>query len=186
MVYPETQNRLLRVLKSIPSKHNCSVIHVTHNWDEAYALANRIAVINKGSLVEVGNPQSVFEKPTTQFSAHLTGFQNILAGVATPTDNGSIVDLGHGIRVSSNVKANGVVFVCVRPEWISVDVQDGDNVLIGNVIDTFRERHGVRVLASVNGIEFTILSREDFVVGGKVSFQIPPNVIHLIASDQAT
>jgi molybdate/tungstate transport system ATP-binding protein len=184
MVDPETQTRLLLVLKRIPQRHNCSVMHVTHNWDEAYALANKVAVINMGKLVEVGTTKSVFEKPRTQFSARLTGFQNILSGVATATSSGSIIDLGHGIKVTTNAKAEGLVAVCVRPEWIVVDATEGDNVLTGNVIDTLRERHGIRIIAWVNGIEFTLLSRKEFSVGEKVTFQIPPEVVHIVDSEQ--
>ena len=184
MVDPETQARLLLVLKSIPKKHNCSIIHVTHDWDEAYALAHRVAVIDKGILVEVGDPQNVFERPATEFSARLTGFQNVLTGAATATSVGSLIHLDRGIELRASQRADGRVVVCVRPEWLKADAKEGDNLLTGSVIETLRERHGRRVIASVDGTEFTILSSKDFVVGDKITFQIPPGAIHLIASEK--
>jgi ABC-type sugar transport system ATPase subunit len=184
MVDPETQARLLLALKGIPKKHNCSIIHVTHNWDEAYALADRLAVIDGGTLVEVGDPEDVFERPATEFSARLTGFQNVLPGVATSTRDGSVVHLDCGIEIKANRRADGRVVACVRPEWLDADVQQGDNLLTGKVVETLRERHGRRVVASVDGTEFTLLSRRDFAVGEKITFGIPPEVVHLISSDE--
>ena len=162
MVDPETKSRLLIVLKNIPKNYNCSVMHVTHDWDETYSLADRIAVINKGRIVEVGNPESVFERPKSQFTAHLTGFQNIITGLATPSQSGSIVELDSRIRIISNTRANGNVYACVRPEWIMVGVAEGENILVGIVTDKLRERLGVRLLVSVGSVEFAMLARKEF------------------------
>lgn len=186
MADPETKNRLLIVLKSIPQKYNCSVVHVTHDWDEAYKLANRIAVINSGRIVEEGEPESIFERPKTRFTASLTGFQNIIAADAISEEDGSVLELVKGIRVRSSAKANGRVYACVRPEWISLDLDRKNNVLTGVVTETLRERAGVRLLVSVDGVEFAILAKSQVAVGERITFQIPSNALHLIPADCAT
>jgi molybdate/tungstate transport system ATP-binding protein len=184
MVDPETKSRLLVLLKGIPQKHDCPVMHVTHDWDETYALASRIAVINKGVIVEVGNPQSIFERPRSHFTARLTGFQNIITATAVRTENGSVVELGRGTKLSSSAKVDGKVYACVRPEWVVTDVREGDNVLVGRITGTLRERHGARLMVLVDGVEFSILARKELAVGDEVTFQIPSNALHLIPADQ--
>lgn len=184
MVDPETKNRLLIVLNDIPKKHDCSVIHVTHDWDEAYALANRMAVINEGRIVEVGEPRRIFERPKSHHTAQLTGFQNIMMGIASPTESGSIVEIGPAIKIRSKSVARGRVYFCVRPEWISVQFpEEGENILQGSVTGMLRERLGVRLVLAVKGVEFIILAKGKFEIGEKITFQIPPSSAHLISVD---
>ncbi|CTQ53361.1 Maltose/maltodextrin import ATP-binding protein MalK [Roseibium album] len=65
-------------LKKLQRELGISFIHVTHSQDEALALADDIIVMNNGRIEQAGNPQSVFNTPTTEFVARFIGGHNVL------------------------------------------------------------------------------------------------------------
>lgn len=72
---PHTKEEFFYMLKSIHEKRKNTVIHVTHDFNEALYLADRIAVMNKGTIVQVGTPDEIFKKPNSDFVANFTGLK---------------------------------------------------------------------------------------------------------------
>ncbi len=82
-------------LKRIQDKLGITFIHVTHNQEEAMTVADRIAIIADGELVEQGTPRDVYERPVKRFTADFIGENNILDGRVTGTGGNRVtVDLG--------------------------------------------------------------------------------------------
>ncbi len=71
---------LRKELRSLAKSLRLTVIHVTHDQDEALIMADRIAVIRKGKIVQVGSPQEVFNEPLTPFVANFVGQSNFIVG----------------------------------------------------------------------------------------------------------
>ncbi len=180
MVDPETKDQILITLKNIPWKYHCSVVHVTHDWDEAYALGNTIAVMEDGRIIEVGTSESIFERPAKHHTARLTGFQNIHLGTATADEQGSVVELDSDIKLRTGARTNGRVYVCVRPEWINTNIFEGTNILTGRVVSLLRDRLGLRVVVAVGETEFTMITDMQPSVGESLTFQVPAERVHLI------
>ena len=67
-------------LKQIQRTVGITTIFVTHDQEEALTLADRVAIINEGRLVQVGEPGEVYERPRTVFAAHFLGDANLLRG----------------------------------------------------------------------------------------------------------
>ncbi len=82
-------------LKRIQEKVGITFIHVTHNQEEAMTIAERIAILAEGEMIEEGTAQEIYEKPVKRFTAEFIGDNNLLDGqvVATST-HGVSVDLG--------------------------------------------------------------------------------------------
>ena len=68
----ENLRNLLRKL----NKSGQTIIHITHDYEEALSLANKIAVIHSGKLIQEGNPDEIFNHPKSEFIANLTGIKN--------------------------------------------------------------------------------------------------------------
>ena len=71
---------LRKELKSMTKEMGLTSIHVTHDQDEALEMADRIAIIRKGRIVQIGSPIEVFQNPKTPFVANFVGRSNIFTG----------------------------------------------------------------------------------------------------------
>jgi molybdate/tungstate transport system ATP-binding protein len=180
MIDPETKESILRLLKSIPEKYDIPVVHVTHDWDEAYALATRIAVMDGGRMIEVGEPDQIFSAPKSLRTAKFTGFVNVYSGNATPIESGSIVELKIGVRLKSKMSAAGPVHACIRPERVKLEGDGVTNALKGIVMDVLRERSGYRLILEVGGSELTAFAGRKAARGDTLTISIPEDAVHLI------
>jgi len=116
---PRTRETLRDELKRIHEMRGTTTIHVTHDQDEALALADRIGVIIDGELVQVDTPHAVFNKPVSEEIATFVGVENIIKGKIVSNEDGVVVvETGnYQIRALSNLK-EGEVNVFIRPENI--------------------------------------------------------------------
>ena len=73
-------------LKHLQEKVGITFIHVTHNQEEAMTVADRIALIANGDLVESGNAQQIYERPARRFTASFVGENNLLDGTVVAVD----------------------------------------------------------------------------------------------------
>ena len=131
-------------LKRIQQEVGITFIYVTHDQEEAMTMSDRIAVMNKGRYEQLGDPESLYERPATRFVAGFLGISNLLAGTVTGPDGDHVsVALANGTSIRAPRAAAGghtAVNVGVRPEKLRLReetdaVPDGHNRLDGIVRD---------------------------------------------------
>ena len=115
-------------LKHLQEKVGITFVHVTHNQEEAMTVADRIAVIADGELIESGTPEQIYERPEKRFTAEFIGENNIFEANVTAVSKTSLrVDLGAGdvsvARRDANVKKGDRVWISIRSELL--DIQSG-------------------------------------------------------------
>jgi len=137
-VDPPTREGLLGLLRRIHRQTGVTVIHVTHDRQEAIALADRIAVLNEGRLAEVGVTEEVFRRPQSEFVARFLGSENIYRGKARR--HGSITEITVGKTKMQALKtAEGDVSVTIRPEDVILAAKrmktSARNVLKGRIVE---------------------------------------------------
>ncbi len=118
----ETKSKLRSELRKIHSLMQTTIIHVTHSFNEAFLLGNKMAVMNHGEIVQVGEPGEVFRKPKSKFAADFLGVSNLFRGVATAGKGLSSIAV-NGLTLLSASQVSGKVYVSVRPEDILVSVK---------------------------------------------------------------
>jgi iron(III) transport system ATP-binding protein len=102
-------------IKEIQRKLGITVVYVTHDQTEAMAMSDRIIVINRGIVQQVGGPADIYRRPANQFVADFVGKVNFLPGEA----GGGRVELtGMGQSLPYDGPHTGKVIVVVRPENI--------------------------------------------------------------------
>lgn len=74
------RSQLRKTLKEIQQQLKVTTILVTHDQEEAFELADRIGVVERGNLIEVGAPQELYHRPRTEFAANFVGGKNVLIG----------------------------------------------------------------------------------------------------------
>lgn len=85
---------LRKELRSLAKSMGLTCIHVTHDQDEALEMADRIAVIRRGRIIQFGTPREVFEDPATPFVANFVGRSNVIAGRVAGSGASTVVEAG--------------------------------------------------------------------------------------------
>jgi putrescine transport system ATP-binding protein len=119
----QTQFELVNIIEKV----GVTCVMVTHDQEEAMTMANRIAIMSKGRVLQVGSPEEVYEHPTNRFVADFIGNVNLFEGrlsidehdhCAVVTGIGEI-HVGHGVTGTLNMN----MAVAVRPEKIKISKQ---------------------------------------------------------------
>lgn len=128
-------------LKTLQREVGITFIYVTHDQEEALTMSDRIAVMNKGNVLQIGQPEEIYERPASKYVADFIGETNFIDGVVN-SQNGSKVEIeldGTGVICveSSRTFTNGQhVTVAARPEKLRLNAEmvEGNN-LKGRVED---------------------------------------------------
>jgi spermidine/putrescine transport system ATP-binding protein len=133
-------------LKRIQQEVGITFIYVTHDQEEAMTMSDRIAVMNRGRYEQLGDPESLYERPTTRFVAGFLGVSNLLPGTIEGVDDGyASLRLAEGavVRAPRSLvegDTGSAVEIGVRPEKFRLRettdaVPAGHNQLSGTVRD---------------------------------------------------
>jgi molybdate/tungstate transport system ATP-binding protein len=109
----QIRSKLLAEMKRWREELGFTALHVTHSFEEAISLGDRVGVMLNGRLVQVGNVREVFSKPASEEVARFLGFENIIEGVA----EGRKLKV-NGVEIELPIEARGRVRVGLRPEDI--------------------------------------------------------------------
>ena len=113
-------NRLLRAL-------GITTIYVTHDQAEAMELGDRIVVMQKGVIAQIGTPREIYFAPESRFVAEFIGAANI---IEAPLENGHLVLPGGRQPIGGDASLAGAVAM-IRPETIAI-VEAGERAAFGN------------------------------------------------------
>lgn len=154
-------------LKSIQKRVGTTFIHVTHDQEEAMAIADQIIVMNGGKIEDTGTPESIYLRPRTVFTAAFMGEANQILGSVLSKDSSTMTvetELGRFIipasaDVNNTIKSGSKICLCFRPEHL-VETQGTEKDLlslgIASVVDhAFFGTHQRCRLMTSNGIGYT-------------------------------
>ena len=127
-------------IKRLQRRLGITTIYVTHDQEEAMVISDRIAVMNRGRIIQVGSPDEIYSSPTNEFVAQFIGITTLIEGkVRDLTDEGvALVESEDGLLIRAraiNVTKGERVKVSVRPEHVimSRTPLSGENVFKGEV-----------------------------------------------------
>ena len=112
-------------LKRLQSETGITFIFVTHDQEEALTMSDRIAVMSKGRILQVGSPRDIYDRPAVRFVANFIGETNFLEGKLVSSAKGQAkvaLDAGATITagLADGVELSGKVTVVVRPEHATI------------------------------------------------------------------
>jgi len=117
---PETRERMQAELRELHRRVRITIIHVTHDFEEALALGHRVALLNQGEVVQVGTPAEILRRPSSEFAARFALSRNVFNGRAGDGQDGyAIVDIG-GAKLMAVTDERGEVRMSLRPEDILI------------------------------------------------------------------
>jgi spermidine/putrescine transport system ATP-binding protein len=127
-------------LKQIQRDVGISFVYVTHDQEEALTMSDRIAVMQSGRIEQMGDPEEVYERPSTTFVAGFIGVSNLMPGTATGVNGDRVrVKLDTGPELEAE-GANGVttgerIHAVVRPEKLQIQGDNGSGPADGPSVE---------------------------------------------------
>ena len=172
-------------LRRIHRTFRTTCVYVTHDQAEALTMSDRIVVMNRGRVDQVGRPEDIYRDPHTAFVARFVGESSLLPGTLVRTEGAhAVVRLAHGggsVRARNRCgdRAGGAaVAVVVRPEAISL-APAGSGMLDGVVRDVWfaGDRYGVRLDVEGAGaepatVQLTLAAAAGLEIGARVALAI--------------
>ena len=138
---PTSRETLLRDFQRIIKDTGTTTVFVTHDRDEAFALADRVGILVGGRLLQIGSLEDVFERPESAAVAELVGFENRLGGVVKGQDGDQVEIAIGGARLfaTGQFKSRARVVACIRAEDVSLDRAGFDVKSLNRVRGTITE-----------------------------------------------
>ncbi len=169
-------------------------VYVTHDQEEAIALADRVVVMKAGQIEQVGTPRELYANPRNAFVADFMGFQNILpARVVTTAAQSAVVELdGIGARVEMALRNSHSpgdrVLVAFRASHLEIVRSDGtsEGVILGTIrhvtylgmsLRVLVETSGGAIRAQIDERDFARYSTDDLRTGREIALAISPSQI---------
>jgi len=153
--------RLRTVIKKLQEELGITMIYVTHDQEEALALADRVAIMRDGEIRQIGSPWEIYKKPKTSFIAEFVGTSNFISG---KKKNGKVrfgrlelaVDNLAGIK-------NETVYLAIRPENIELvdETRSTEEYVASNLVEVRAEV--INFLGAIVRVAFMLEDEEMLV-----------------------
>ena len=146
------RGRVRSEVREILREAEASAIFVTHDQDEAFGLADTVAIMLDSTIIQTGTPEEVYVSPATLCVARFLGEENILDGEAA--DGYVTCELGR-LPLSNGSAATGHVKVAVRPETLRLHPEEGYSVAAEVVSREFRGVYKVVKVRLPSGLQIS-------------------------------
>ncbi|MDX9852769.1 MAG: ATP-binding cassette domain-containing protein [Tenuifilaceae bacterium] len=163
----ELRAELRALLRSL-NREGQTILHVTHDYEEAISLGSKVAVMADGRVAQQGTIEEVFQNPASDFVAKFSGIRNFYPVTASPLNNGNlrVATLSNSLSISfysDDTTLQG--YICIPENTISVSVQKQEssqqNTFSGRVIDVFKQRFGYELVVDILGVHVAALITEE-------------------------
>ncbi len=126
---PPTRQALTEDLEQVLRESGTAAIITTHDQAEALRLADRMAVMQNGTIVQAGVPSDVMSRPENEFVASFVGMENIFAGTVNEANNGLLrLKIGdQAMEIPGEGLPGECVTFCIHPENVIVTTNIPDN-----------------------------------------------------------
>jgi iron(III) transport system ATP-binding protein len=156
----DLRERLRVEIAALVRDSGATTVYITHDQAEAFALADRVGVLEHGRLVQLGTPEEIYSQPASPFVARFTGLSGELRVRAGACDAAGLIDIepaGPGwaspLRVAARERVpRGGALLMIRPTGIALcDTHAGDHHLVGTVADVAFRGRGYEHAVDVHG-----------------------------------
>ena len=166
-------------LKAIQKRLGITFIYVTHDQEEALSMSDRVVVMDKGKIQQIGTPEDIYNEPVNAFVADFIGESNIVDAVMIKdylvSFQGATFDcLDHGFAPNEPTEA------VVRPEDIKICEVGAKDTLTGVITDVVFKGTFFETFVDVNGFIWLIQTTEYHKIGETIGMYIEPDAIHVM------
>jgi putative spermidine/putrescine transport system ATP-binding protein len=186
--------QLREEIRRIQSRLGITTIYVTHDQEEALSISDRVAVLSRGRVEQIGPPEEIYSEPSTPFVAEFVGTMNRLEALVSDPDGGAVDHAGTRLAVDAvRGRPRGErVLVLVRPELVELEPSPNgapaDGALAGEIVSqTFLGPvTRLKVLAGENDltVDVSAARARALPVGTRVRARFPSDGARLLSLDE--
>jgi len=192
----KVRNELRYEIRRMVKDLGLTAIHVTHDQSEAMAISDRIAVMKKGKVLQVGTPQELYMNPKSIFVAHFIGESNFLEGYILSVNRiSALIELRGGIKIQAtngNVEKEGKVVLAIRPEALAIEkgVKKSRNSILGIIERVTFEGTNIRYEVRLDNQDLVVVVKPSLVgewlyTGEKATLTFPLEKTHVFTYPEA-
>lgn len=171
-------------IRRIHNTVGATSVFVTHDQHEGMTLADRLVIMNKGTIEQIGTPEEIYEHPASLYVAGFVGSpaMNILDGVIAPSGTSVVLSDGQTLNMptSFQARAGQMVHIGLRPERLNL-VEKGTGQLNARFV-FFEELGAARIYHTlIEDIPVAILSEDkhSFAEGAEIGIAFPEFALHV-------
>lgn len=164
-------------IRRIQLEAGTTTVFVTHDQEEALAVADRIGVMNHGRIEQIADPQTLYRRPETEYVATFIGLTNRLPGISNGAE---AVVFGQRVPLLGGSRKEGAV-VLVRPENMTIAMHEAGVAGSGSGAGEVGRVEMVHFLGALARVDLRIMAAEYRGLGGedgaalRVTVQVPAN-----------
>ncbi|MBG6211254.1 iron(III) transport system ATP-binding protein [Labrenzia sp. EL_126] len=148
--------QMRRELLALQRKLGLTTIFVTHDQEEANTTADRMAVLDKGVIQQIGTPQQLYDRPQNLFVAEFLGTANILSGTVEKSESDTRFRTNAGDLLPLTESLEGEGAIVLRPQNLEIVMSAGQNTLPGKVMHREFLGSQIRYIVETSGTNMIV------------------------------
>lgn len=166
-----------REIRRIVKENGLTAIYVTHDQEEALSMADRLAILEKGRIAQIGRPEDIYRRPSTAQVATFIGETNLISGIILSKEDGDIeVGTDGGVLVGRQAQhdwkpqVGDRVTLSIRPECWKPSSEESINTVAAKVIDQsyLGQRAQLSVESRLGPLQVVLLNPDRPLASGTV------------------
>jgi ABC-type Fe3+/spermidine/putrescine transport system ATPase subunit len=163
---PQLREKLQMEIRRIQRKVGITTIYVTHSQDEAFAISDRVAILQEGIILQIGTPEGLYDDPKTEFVARFLGSGNVFVGVIESSNGGQSIANVHGrrFRLRGVFKEGTEVRFSVKPEDIKVRLGHEPESIAAELLSVTPQVGSYRITLAIEGTSVVCVTHDEALV----------------------
>jgi sulfate transport system ATP-binding protein len=156
----KVRQNLATWLRELHQEINVTSVFVTHDQEEAIEISDRIVVLNRGKVEQIGKPEDIYDKPRTKFVASFIGNANVIEATVREGKAQAGVD-SLELPISEDLSQSGEAVVLVRPEDIVLSRDQTPGKLCGTIMGIRYRGDVYEITVEVSGLSIRVIQEKD-------------------------
>lgn len=170
-------------LKAMHKKLGMTFIYVTHDQEEALTMSDKIVVMSKGKMQQIGTPEDIYNEPKNAFVADFIGQSNIFNGIMTGKLKARFC--GGEFTCVDDIEEGTHITAVVRPEDVILTAP-GEGIIDGVVVSVIFKGMHYEITVESGKNEMVIQSVNSAKLGERVGMRVDPDNIHIMIAEDNT
>ncbi len=156
-------------LANLQKEAKTTFVYVTHDQEEALNMSDRIAVMNKGTILQIGSPAEIYNEPADLFIASFIGDRNIIQVTVVEKDGDRVtIRIGNNVikvrcsnKAGCDLKAGDKAYLAVHMDKMKICCEQSPDTLKGKVKSIHYAGSQIRIEVDVDGSDFTVIEYQE-------------------------